>query len=141
MLSAILRSDTAIDTSIRIMDAFSLLSEQVGCAKREIVLVDGYVDVRTLNILAKKREGVAATIYTSGSRLTQEDIDVLNAQYPPLDVRRIKAFHDRFLVLDESTAHHIGASLKDAGKKCFAINLVRDERLVSEPFGRLADTR
>lgn len=199
MLSAVLRSDTAIDTSIRIMDAFvamrrfltenatllerlrdveasqavlrkstderfekvfrlleddrepaqriffegqlfdafSLLSDLVGRAEREIALVDGYVDVRTLNILAKKREGVAATVYTSGNRLTQADIDVFNAQYPPFDVRRTKAFHNRFLVLDGSTAYHIGASLKDAGKKCFAINLVREEDLVGALVDRL----
>ncbi|MEQ3361859.1 ORF6N domain-containing protein [Raoultibacter massiliensis] len=203
MLSAVLRSDTAIDTSIRIMDAFvamrnllaenavllerlrdieteqaifqkstderfdkvfrllegesepaqriffegqlfdafSLLTDLVSRAEQNIVLIDGYVDVHTLNILAKKREGVIATIYTSGNRLTQGDIEVFNAQYPSLEVHRTKAFHDRFLVLDESIAYHIGASLKDAGRKCFAINLVRDEMLVSELIGRLADTR
>ena len=203
MLSAVLRSDTAIDTSIRIMDAFvamrhfltenavlferlrdvetnqiilqkstderfekvfrllegkiekpqriffagqmfdafSLLTDLVCRAEREIILIDGYVDVRTLNILAKKSEGVTVTIYTSGNKLTQNDIDVFNAQYPQLVVRHTKAFHDRFLVLDKSTAYHIGASLKDAGKKCFAINLVQDNKLVSELIDRLVDQK
>lgn len=113
----------------QMFDAFSLLTDLVGRAEREIVLVDGYVDVRTLNILAKKREGVAVAVYTSGTRLTQDDVDVFNAQYPPLTVLRTKAFHDRFLILDGETAYHIGASLKDAGKKCFGIDLIQDEGL------------
>lgn len=113
----------------QMFDAFSLLTDLVSRAKREIVLVDGYVDVRTLNILAKKREGVAVAVYTSGNRLTQDDVDVFNAQYPPLTVLRTRAFHDRFLILDGETAYHIGASLKDAGKKCFGIDLIQDEGL------------
>lgn len=113
----------------QMFDAFSLLADLVGRAEREIVLVDGYVDVHTLNILAKKRKGVAVTVYTSGNRLTQDDVDVFNAQYPPLTVLRTRAFHDRFLILDGETAYHIGASLKDAGKKCFGIDLIQDKGL------------
>lgn len=113
----------------QMFDAFSLLTDLVSRAEREIVLVDGYVDVRTLNILAKKREGVAVAVYTSGNRLTRDDVDVFNAQYPSLTVLRTKAFHDRFLILDGETAYHIGASLKDAGKKCFGIDLIQDEGL------------
>lgn len=110
----------------RMFDAFSLLTDLVGRAEREISLVDGYVDVHTLNILAKKRKGVAVTVYTSGNRLTQGDVDVFNARYPQLTVRRTRTFHDRFLILDSATAYHIGASLKDAGKKCFGIDLIQD---------------
>ena len=113
----------------QMFDAFSLLTDLVSRSEREIVLVDGYVDVRTLNILAKKREGVAVAVYTSGTRLTQDDVDVFNAQYPSLTVLRTRAFHDRFLILDGETAYHIGASLKDAGKKCFGIDLIQDEGL------------
>lgn len=113
----------------QMFDAFSLLTDLVSRAEREIALVDGYVDVRTLNILAKKREGVAVAVYTSGTRLTQDDVDVFNAQYPSLTVLRTRAFHDRFLILDGETAYHIGASLKDAGKKCFGIDLIQDEGL------------
>ena len=64
----------------QMFDAFSLLTDLVGRAEREIALVDGYADVHTLNILAKKRKGVAVTVYTSGNRLTQGDVDVFNAQ-------------------------------------------------------------
>ena len=113
----------------QMFDAFSLLADLVGRAEREISLVDGYVDVHTLNILAKKHKGVAVTVYTSGNRLTQGDVDVFNAQYPQLTVRRTRTFHDHFLILDSATAYHIGASLKDAGKKCFGIDLIQDEEL------------
>ena len=113
----------------QMFDAFSLLSDLVSRAEREIALVDGYVDIHTLNILAKKRENVAVTVYTSSDRLTQDDVDVFNAQYPHLAIFRTRAFHDRFLVLDDTIAYHIGASLKDAGKKCFGIDLIQDEGL------------
>lgn len=66
----------------QMFDAFSLLTDLVDRAEREISLVDGYADVQTLNILAKKRKGVAVTVYTSGNRLTQGDVDVFNEQYP-----------------------------------------------------------
>lgn len=113
----------------QMFDAFSLLTDLVSRAEREISLVDGYADVHTLNILAKKRKSVAVTVCTSGNRLTQGDVDVFNEQYPQLTVRRTRTFHDRFLTLDSATAYHIGASLKDAGKKCFGIGLIQDEEL------------
>ena len=110
-------------------DAFGPLADPVGRAERETVLVDGYVDVHALDILAKRREGVAVTVHTSGNRLTQDDVDVLDAQHPPLTVLRTRAFHDRFLILDGKTACHIGASLRDAGRKCFGIDLIQDREL------------
>ncbi|WP_455164409.1 hypothetical protein [Slackia exigua] len=85
--------------------AFELLVSLVKRAEREIVLIDGYVDTGTLNILAKKRIGVAATIWTHPStRLTEQDVDAFNAQYPRLEVERTIAFHDRFLILDGGRA-------------------------------------
>ena len=122
----------------QIYDAFSLLTSLVEKAEREIVLVDGYVDVGTLNILAKKGDGVAVTLYTrGGGRLSRGDIDAFNAQYPPPEVHRTDAFHDRFLILDGKTAYHIGASLKDAGKKAFAITLIEDDEMVEGIMARL----
>lgn len=121
----------------QIFDAFSLLAELIGRAESEIVLIDGYVDVGTLNILAKKRNGVDVKVYTSGNRLTQADVDLFNAQYPTLSIYITRSFHDRFLVLDGKTAYHVGASLKDAGKKCFGIDLIQDEVLVQALLKRL----
>ena len=77
------------------------------------------------------------TVYTSGNRFTQGDVDVFNAQRPQLTVRRTRAFHDRFLILDSATAYHIGASLKDAGRKCFGIDLIQDKELTNALIEKL----
>ena len=123
----------------QIYDAFSLLTELIQKADQEIILVDGYVDVGTLNVLAKKKSGVAVTIYTfKKTKLTAQDVAAFNAQYPQLDVKYTNVFHDRFLILDRKTVYHIGASLKDAGKKCFGITLMKDAG--SELMKKLAKT-
>ena len=123
----------------QIYDAFSLLIELIQKAEQEIILVDGYVDVSTLNVLAKKKSGVAVTIYTfPKTKLTAQDVAAFNAQYPQLDVKYTNVFHDRFLILDRKTVYHIGASLKDAGKKCFGITLMKDAG--SELMKKLAKT-
>ena len=122
----------------QIYDAFSLLIGLIQKAKTEIVLVDGYVDVGTLNILSKKKENVAVTIYTlQRTKLSQTDIDNFNAQYSKLEVKYTRAFHDRFLILDKTKAYHVGASLKDAGKKCFGINQIEDADIVNNILQRL----
>lgn len=109
----------------QIFDAFSFLAELIGQAKKEIVLIDGYIDVITLNILAKKKTGVDVLAYTLPSaKITAQDINNFNAQYPLLTVKRTVTFHDRFLIIDGLEGYHIGASLKDAGKKCFGINKI-----------------
>ena len=111
----------------QIYDAFSLLIELIQKAEQEIILIDGYVDVSTLNILAKKQSGVPVTIYTfTKTKLTAQDVAAFNAQYPKLEVKHTNIFHDRFLILDSK--YHIGASLKDAGKKCFGITLMKDAK-------------
>ena len=109
----------------QIFDAFSIFADIIGHAKKEIVLIDGYIDVVTLNILAKKNAGVNVLAYTLPSaRITMQDLNNFNAQYPTLTVKRTTAFHDRFLIIDGLEGYHIGASLKDAGKKCFGINKI-----------------
>lgn len=109
----------------QIFDAFSFLADVIRHAKQEIVLIDGYIDVVTLNILAKKNAGVDVFAYTLPSaRISTQDINNFNAQYPTLTVKRTTAFHDRFLIIDGLEGYHIGASLKDAGKKCFGINKI-----------------
>lgn len=123
----------------QIYDAFRLIVSLIQKAEKEITLIDGYVDVGTLNLLSKKNENVVVTIYTqSQTRLTEKDIGSFNAQYPSLEVEYTKAFHDRFLILDRKTAYHVGASLKDAGKKCFGINRIQDAGIVRDILQRLA---
>ena len=122
----------------QIYDAFSLLVSLVGKAEKSIVLIDNYVDVGTLNILAKKKDGVDVTIYTvRRTRLASQDIANFNSQYPTLTVNYTGVFHDRFLIIDEETAYHIGASIKDAGKKCFGISRIEDVGIVSDILQRL----
>jgi len=122
----------------QIYDAFSLIVSIIQKAQREIILIDGYVDVDTLNLLAKKNNGVDVKIYTYASaRLTNTDVANFNAQYPTLSVTKTQVFHDRFIILDGKTAYHIGASIKDAGRKCFGISLLEDQDLVSDLLNRL----
>lgn len=109
----------------QIFDAFSLIVSLIQKAEKEIVLIDGYVDIGTLNLLTKKNENVTVVMYTlKRTKLSQEDVNNFNSQYPLLEVRYTKVFHDRFLILDKKNVYHIGASLKDAGKKCFGISLI-----------------
>lgn len=122
----------------QIYDAFKLLISLVQKATKKIVLIDGYVDTGTLNILAKKNAGVNVTIYTfSNTRLSQGDITTFSAQYPNLTVKHMTAFHDRFPILDDTVGYHVGASLKDAGKKCFGITQIQDEQTIQDILNRL----
>lgn len=123
----------------QIYDAFSLITSIIQKAQKEIILIDGFVDLATLNILAKKNTGVDVKVYTYASaRLTNTDVANFNAQYPNLTVKKTQVFHDRFIILDRKTAYHIGASLKDAGRKCFGISLLADPGLVTDLLNRLS---
>ena len=122
----------------QIYDAFSLIVSLIQKAKKEITLIDGYVDVGTLNLLSKKKSDVAVTVYTQKqTKLTKADVKNFNAQYPTLKIKYTKIFHDRFLIFDRTTAYHVGASLKDTGKKCFGINLIQDAGIITDILQRL----
>ena len=122
----------------QIYDAFSLLTELVLKAEKEITLIDNYVDIGTLNILAKKRENVVVHLYTvKKTRLSETDVKNFNQQYPTIEVNYTSEFHDRFLIIDQTLGYHIGASLKDAGKKCFAINRIEDKATIESVKQRL----
>lgn len=122
----------------QIYDAFSLIVSLIQKANKEITLIDGYVDVETLNLLSKKKQNVAVTVYTlKRTKLTKTDVENFNAQYSTLEVKYTKVFHDRFLILDRTIAYHVGASIKDAGKKCFGINLIQDEGIIRDILQRL----
>lgn len=115
----------------QIYDAFSFLISLIQKTKKEIILIDGYVDISTLDLLAKKGSCVNVKCYTYAStQLSNRDIAQFNAQYASLTVKTTRMFHDRFLIIDGTTAYHIGASLKDAGKKCFGISLLTDPDII-----------
>lgn len=107
----------------QIFDSYKFVSDLIRKAKTSIVLVDNYVDDTVLSMLDKRKPGVSATIYTQSiSKQLTLDLQKHNAQYAPIDIRLIKNFHDRFLFLDEKTIYHIGASVKDLGKKVFGFS-------------------
>ncbi len=122
----------------KIYDAFSLIVEIIQKARKEIILIDNYVDVNTLNILAKSKEKIKIKIFThSKTNLTEKDIEIFNKQYKNLSVNYTKEFHDRFLILDSKICYLIGASIKDAGKKTFGIVKIEDVKSIKEILNRL----
>lgn len=123
----------------QIYDAFSLLASLISKAKKNIILIDGYVDTGTLDLLSKKKKNVAVTIYTfkRGNKITTSEVQKFNTQYPTIDIKIDESFHDRFLIFDNTTCYHIGASLKDAGKKSFALGLLEDPQMVQDILNRL----
>lgn len=106
----------------QIFDAYKFASDLIKSARQSLVLIDNYVDESVLLMLSKRQPRVTATIYTQ--RITPQfrlDLDRHKDQYPPVDVRTCKLSHDRFLIVDDAV-YHIGASLKDLGKKWFAFS-------------------
>ena len=110
----------------QIFDAYRFVAGLIKSAKKEIVLIDNYADETVLTMLDKRGPSVKATIYTKQvSAQFQLDINRHNAQYPCIEVQAFNKAHDRFLIIDEKV-YHIGASLKDLGKKWFAFSLMQD---------------
>lgn len=110
----------------QVFDAYCFVSDLIRKAKQSIVLIDNYVDDTVLTLLDKRSEGVSATIYTQRvSSQFQLDVDRHNSQYPLIEIKRFNKAHDRFLLIDNEV-YHIGASIKDLGKKWFGFTLMRD---------------
>lgn len=110
----------------QVFDAYRFVSDLIRKAKQSIVLIDNYVDDTVLTLLDKRSEGVSATIYTQRvCSQFQLDVDRHNSQYPLIEIKRFNKAHDRFLLIDNEV-YHIGASIKDLGKKWFGFTLMRD---------------
>ena len=109
----------------QIFDAYAKFESFIQSAEREIVLIDNYVDLSVLERFSKKRKNVKVTIYTDPkTKLSEQDIRKFNEQYPQLTLKHSTKVHDRFLIIDNKILYHIGASLKDLGKKCFAFEVL-----------------
>ncbi|HTN06301.1 ORF6N domain-containing protein [Agriterribacter sp.] len=134
-----LQSDKGIFYEGQIFDAYSFVADIIRSAKRSIILIDNYVDDTVLTLLGKRGAGVSATIYTKNfdSHL-QLDLQRYNSQYPNIKIQQFSNAHDRFILLDGVELYHIGASLKDLGKKWFAFSKI--DREVSKMLGFLNDT-
>ena len=107
-----------------VFDADVFVTKYIVAAKKAIVLIDNYVNMTTLEMLAKKEKGVQLKIITSkkGNNLAKSDIQRFQEQYGNLEIVENEAFHDRFIIIDDKELYVSGASLKDLGKKCFAFN-------------------
>jgi len=103
--------------------AYVFSSELITKAKKSIILIDNYIDETTLVQLSKRNKKVHCIIYTE--KITEQsklDLEKHNAQYDSIEIRILKNAHDRFLILDEKELYHLGASLKDLGKRWFAFS-------------------
>ena len=110
----------------QVFDAYRFVSDLMRKAKQSVVLIDNYVDDTVLTLLDKREDGVTATIYTQRiSNQFQLDVDRHNTQYPHIEIKQFNKAHDRFLLIDDEV-YHIGASIKDLGKKWFGFTLMRD---------------
>lgn len=118
-----LHSEKGVFYNGQVFDAYAFVSDIIRSAKSSIILLDNYVDDTVLTILGKRKDGVTAKIYTKGiSKQLQLDVQRYDSQYLPIEIESFSETHDRFLIIDHTELYHIGASLKDLGKKWFAFS-------------------
>lgn len=117
----------------QIYDAYSLIIDIIKKAKQKILIIDNYIDDSILKMLSKKNQKVEVVILTlQNSKLNKLDITKFNKQYPVLKLAYTNKFHDRFIVIDNKELYYVGASLKDLGKKCFAISKIEDAEYIKK---------
>ena len=117
----------------QIYDAYSLIVDIIKKASKKILIIDNYVDDSILKMLTKKKNDVEVVILTSNkSNIQNIDIQKFNKEYPLLKVAKTNKFHDRFIVIDDKEMYHLGASIKDLGKKCFGINKIEDIEIIKQ---------
>lgn len=117
----------------QIWDSYSLIIDIIKKANNKIVIIDNYIDDSILKMLAKKKNNVESVIITSEkSNISKLDIQKFNKEYPVLKVAKTKKFHDRFILIDNKILYHCGASIKDLGKKCFAITKIEEEQIINQ---------
>lgn len=161
MLASVLHSEVAVNVSIGIMRAFvemrrfiannALLFERISNVELKQLEYQKQTDEKLEQIFEyiSEHEEASQKVFFDGQiydafslivsliQKAETDAENFNAQYPTLEVKYTKVFHDRFLILDRETAYHVGASLKDAGKKCFGINLIQDAGIIRDILQRL----
>ena len=107
----------------QVFDAYVFVADLIKSATKSIILIDNYVDETVLQLFTKRNKNVSVSIYTKNiSKTLKQDLEKHNAQYPKIEIKKFDKAHDRFLIIDETTVYHIGASLKDLGKKWFAFS-------------------
>ena len=117
----------------QIYDAYSLIIDIIKKANKKILIIDNYIDDSVLKMLTKKNKNVEVVLLTSDkSNIQKIDIQKFNKEYPILKVAKTNKFHDRFIVIDNKEMYHLGASIKDLGKKCFGINKIEDLDIIEK---------
>lgn len=117
----------------QIYDAYSLMIDIIRKANTKLTIIDNYIDDSLLKMLTKKKNNVIVTILTSNkSNIQNIDIEKFNKEYPILKVLRTNKFYDRFMIIDDTEMYHLGASIKDLGKKCFGINRMEDKEIIEK---------
>ena len=117
----------------QIYDAYSIIIDIIKKANKKILIIDNYIDDSVLKMLTKKKNNVKVVILTSNkSNIQNIDIQKFNKEYPILKIARTNKFHDRFIVLDNEEMYHLGASVKDLGRKCFGINKIEDKEIIEK---------
>ena len=117
----------------QIYDAYSIIVDIIKKANNKILIIDNYIDDSVMKMLAKKKNNVEVAILTSDkSNIENLDVKKFNKEYPVLKVAKTNKFHDRFIVIDNKEMYHLGASIKDLGKKCFAINKIEDMEIIEK---------
>ena len=120
----------------QLFDAYKFVADLIRTATTSLILIDNYIDDTVLTLFTKRIPGVTVTIYTAQiSKQLSLDLQRHNSQYEPIDIRQFNQSHDRFLIVDEKELYHIGASLKDLGKKWFAFSRIQLD--IQELLGRL----
>ena len=121
----------------QIFDAYAKFESFIAQAQKEIILIDNFIDLSILERFSKKKPNVNITIWTAQKTpLSSQDIQQFNTQNPTLTVNHTSKMHDRFLIIDNKILYHIGASLKDLGKKCFAFE-IPDKTLIPHLLAKL----
>ena len=111
----------------QIWDSYELIINIIKSANNRIIIIDNYIDYNVLSMLSRKKDLVEVIIITSANTtINKLDINKFNTQYPTLKIVKTNKFHDRFIIVDNNLLYHIGASLKDLGKRCFAISKIED---------------
>ena len=117
----------------QIYDAYSIIIDIIKSANKKILIIDNYIDDNVLKMLSKKKKDVEVTILTSiKSNIEKLDIKKFNKEYPILKLEKTNKFHDRFIIVDNKEMYHLGATIKDLGKKCFGINKIEDIKIVEK---------
>ena len=117
----------------QIYDAYSLIIDIIKEADKKIVIIDNYADISVLKMLSKKKKDIEVVIITSDkSNIQNIDVKKFNKQYPTLKIAKTNKFHDRFIIIDKTELYHCGASIKDLGKKCFAISKIEDKEYLKK---------